>query len=427
MRRVTRQTSIPTMDSPPSSASNGGLGKVAHHLMREVNRSLLLDLLRRGGEMSRVDLARRTRLSKPTVSSIVEQLVAEGLALEVGTRPSLQGGGRPPALLAYNENAEAFSGVQFGVHTTHVAVTDGRGRFLAQQRKPARPGDPDGGIAEAAAIVRALLDGLGIPRTRLQGVGVAVPGLVNAGTGECPLAPNLGWRDVAVKSLMETALGVGAAVNNSSLMAARAEGRDGAASGVDSYVWVYAGSGIGAGIIDQGRALVGESGFSGEIGHSPVLDDGPRCSCGNLGCLETVASSAAIVRVVAAALDAEEDSTLRSRRADLTSAIVIEAALEGDALATRVIEQAGDYLGTGISYLTNVLNPALVVVGGPLTQAGELYLDAVRGSFQRHALAVTAVPVVASRLGTDAPLLGAVETVVDRWTPSYRVVDVRAT
>ena len=409
-----------------AQAGDGDLGKVAHHLMREVNRSLLLDHLRRGGELSRVDLARLTGLSKPTVSSIVEQLVAEGLARETGTRPSLPGGGRPPALLAYNDGAEAFAGVQFGVHTTHVAITDGRGAVVATRDRRSRPGDAGAGIADATAAVGALLAERGIPRTRLRAIGVAVPGLVTAHSGECPLAPNLGWRDVPVKALLEQALGVPAAVHNSSLMAARAEGRDGAAAGCASYVWVYAGTGIGAGIIDRGRALVGDSGFSGEIGHSPVVDGGPLCACGNAGCLETVASSAAIVRTVLAALDTGEQSLLASHRADLSSADVITAMHAGDPLARRVIRQAADHLGRGVSYLTNVLNPALVVIGGPLAEAGPSYIAAVRDSLEHHAMRQVLVPVVATKLGADAPLLGAVQTAVDMRTPSYRVVDARS-
>jgi glucokinase-like ROK family protein len=408
-----------------AAAPAPGFGKVAHHLMREVNRSLLLDLLRSGGEMSRVDLARRTSLSKPTVSSIVEELVAEGLAREVGTRPSLTGGGRPPALLSYNESAEAYAGIQFGVHTTHVALADGRGGLLQQRHRPARPGDAERGILDAAEMVGELLDGLAMPRTRLKGAGVAVPGLVNSSTGDCPLAPNLGWRDVPVRSLVERALGVDASVHNSSLMAARAEGREGAAAAADCFVWVYAGTGIGAGIIDQRRPLLGDQGFSGEIGHSPVVDEGPLCACGNAGCLETVASTAAIVRAVEAAVDRGEPSSLAPQRGTLDAAAVTGAARAGDRLAMRVVEQAGDHLGRGISYLTNVLNPALVVVGGPLVQAGDVYLDAVRRSFRRHTLAAAAVPVVATRLGADAPLIGAVQTTLERRTASYRIVDAR--
>ncbi|MHB8718509.1 MAG: ROK family transcriptional regulator [Candidatus Dormibacteria bacterium] len=418
-----RELTGSAQSTPAPRATDGGLGKVAHHLMREVNRSLLLDHLRRGGEMSRVDLARLTGLSKPTVSSIVEQLLQEGLAHETGTRPPLRAGGRPPALLTYNDAAEAFAGVQFGVHTTHVAVTDGRGTVVATEDRPSRPGDAAAGITDATVMVDSLLAGRGIPRSRLRAIGAAVPGLVTVHGGECRLAPNLGWRDVPVKALLEAALRVPATVNNSSLMAARAEGRDGgAAAGCASYVWVYAGTGIGAGIIDRSRALVGDRGFSGEIGHSSVVDGGPRCACGKSGCLETVASSQAIVRATAAALATGEASLLMTDPGVLSSASVIAAAHRGDRLARRVITEAAEHLGRGVSYLTNVLNPALVVIGGPLADAGPSYIASVRRSLQRHAMSQVIVPVVATKLGTDAPLLGALQTAVDLRTPSYRVV-----
>ena len=397
-------------------------GKVAHRQMREVNRSLLLELLREGGQISRVELARRTALSKPTVSAIIEELIGDGLAVEVGLGTPQARGGRPPSLLAYNEAAETYAGVQFGVHSTYIALADGRGNVIGRRRGNARHGDAQGGIADAAAMIAELLHDRGIPVSRVRAVGAAVPGLVDHETGRCAIAPNLEWHDVPVQEWLGDAVGTPAIALNSTVMAARAEGHTGAAVATSSYVWVYAGTGIGAGLVHDGKVLLGSRGFAGEIGHCPVVETGPLCSCGNRGCLETVASANAIERAAAAAVAAGEATSLRGG-ADAVA--VAAAAADGDAVAQRLMGEAAHHLGRGIAYLSNILNPALVVIGGPLAQAGDAYIGAVAEAVEQHTLGAVAPPVVVTALGTDAPLLGALQMAAEWYSPAFRLVGAR--
>lgn len=397
--------------------------KVAHGTMREVNRSIVLDILREGRPVSRVELARRTRLSKPTVSSIVEDLLGAGLVREVGVDPAMHRTGRPPSLLVYNERAVAFAGIQFGVSTTHVAVADGLGGIVASETVPAVRGDARQSVRDAHRALRAAIARSGMKRDQLRAAGVAVPGLVDPQTGACTIAPNLDWHDAPpIQDLVGSAVGVPAVVANSTHAAAIAESH---LRGEEHrvLVWVYAGSGVGAGIVLDGTLFTGATGYAGELGHSPAVEDGLPCSCGNRGCLETVASSGAIVRRATELIRSGADGDLRRRRRGLTADVVAELAAQGDGSAAAVMREAGEYLGRGIAYLANVLSPSVVVLGGPLVMMSETYVEAARDSATRHALPAERLRVEVTSVGPDAPLLGVVQLAMGLATPSYRVID----
>ncbi len=382
--------------------------KVDPAAMRQANRSILIDALRKGVEMSRSDVARRTTLAKPTVSAIVEQLIEEGIVREVGLGEATPTGGRRPRLLRYEARSEAYCGIQVGVTNTTVAVADGTGELLTVRSVRTVKRSPQKSIADIKRLVSKTVTDAGVARSHLRAAAVIVPGLVERDTGICVLAPNLGWRNVHLKSQLAKALVLPLTVENTTRAAAVAEGRIGAAVGVDSYVWVYAGTGIGATAVIDGKPFYGHQGFSGEIGHCPVLDEGPLCGCGRSGCLETVASADAVARQAKEAIDAGRRTVLAKARRTVDATQVAHAAQQGDRVATVILEKAGDFLGKGISYLLNVLNPQLVVVGGPLALAGELLLEPIRASVDKHALPQVEVEIAASVLDGEAEVRGAV-------------------
>lgn len=412
---------LETAPTPPSPQATTG----AHHIMREVNRGIILDILRSGGRMSRVDLARRAGLSKPTVSNIVEALLRENLVREVGTGPSLRQGGRPPSLLEYNGAALSLVGVHFGVHLTHVALADATGAILARVAEPAILGSPRRSVRQVARMVRSLVAGSGDDAGDLHCAGVSVPGPFDLASGRCLVAPNLGWRDAPVRDLMADALEIPVVAANLTSVAALAEGKLGAARGVRSYAWVYTGTGVGAGLVVNGELFQGGIGVTGEFGHCPAVEDGDLCSCGNRGCLETVAGAAAISRAAREAVQRGEDTLLRDATEEIDAATVARAAARGDRVAQVLLRDAGARLGRGIAYLLNIVGPEMVVIGGPLVQAGQLYLDAIAEA-AAHTLVPSPVRVVASTLGPRAGLLGAVQLAVDSSGRSYRIVGAGA-
>jgi N-acetylglucosamine repressor len=396
-------------------------GKVDSRAMREVNRSIVLDIIRRGGRVSRTDLARRSTLTKPTVSAIVEDLLARGIVQEVGYGKTVASGGRRARLLEFNDASAAYLGICFGVDTTTVGLADARGEIRVRREVPTHHADPEATVAAAAALAEEVCESAGFPRDRLQGVGVTVPGLVKVESGLVATAPNLSWTEVPIRDMLAASLGVPVVVNNVTSASAIAESRAGVAKGVRSFVWAYVDSGVGAGIVIDGHVFSGTQGFSGEIGHCAVVAGGPLCSCGMRGCLETLVSGPAIVRAAEAALASGEQTSLRSAT-PLDQAAVANAARAGDAVALRIYAAVGEHLGVGVSYLVNILDPQMIVLGGGVMEASDLLLEGTRSSIARHSLKGSRIPVIVSALGDDAGLIGAVFAAMDQSVRSYRVV-----
>ena len=380
--------------------------KVDSRTMREMNRALVLEMIRRESTVSRSDVARRSALTKPTVSAIVDILIGEGLVREVGFGASESRKGRRSRLLALNDAAAAFVGVHFGVRQTSVAVADARGRIRATRVVSSFRDRFADAMKEVPRLVKEALREARLVRSRLEGIGVAIPGLVDQASGTCVLAPNLRWFDAPVRDALSGQLDAPTSVRNIAQTAAIAEGRVGAAHGKRSFVWVYVGSGVGAAIVVDGRVVYGKHGYSGELGHCAVVDNGIQCGCGGIGCLETVASGSAIEAAARASLS----KPIRGRRgaAKPNAHDIAVAARAGDLDARRILARAGEYLGMGISYLLNLLNPEMVVLGGRVIHAGEYLLDPVRASVARHAMRSSGIPIVPSTVGDEVMLKGAV-------------------
>jgi glucokinase-like ROK family protein len=305
-------------------------------------------------------------------------------------------------------------GIHFGVRATTVGIADPSGTIEVVKKQPSLVGSPARSLKAAAGLVAEALEAARTSNARIKVVGATVPGLVDQETGVCVLAPNLGWHDFPLRAALAEELGAPAVVINVAQAAAVAEGRVGAARRARSYVWIHVGSGVGSGIVLDGKLFFGRRGFSGEIGHCPVVHPGPPCGCGRLGCLETVASAKAIVRAAENAVAAGEPTVLAELPPPISSTSVAAAAREGDPVARRILGEASEYLGRGISYLLNVLNPEMVVLGGAVAQAGETLVGPVRASVARHSLLPAGVAVVPSTLGNRAELTGAVFMAIEQ-------------
>jgi N-acetylglucosamine repressor len=331
-------------------------------------------------------------------------------------RARVSGSGGRGGDVSGDVSGDVFVGIHFGVRATTVGVADGTGTIAVVRKQPSLVGSPARSLAAARVLVADSLVEAGVSRARVKVVGATVPGLVDQETGVCVLAPNLGWHDFPLRAALSDELQVPVVINNVAQAAAVAEGRVGAARRVRSYVWVHVGSGVGSGIVLDGKLFFGRRGFSGEIGHCPVVYPGSPCGCGRLGCLETVASAKAIVRAAEAAISAGEPTVLAELPPPLSSTAVAAAAREGDPVARRILGEASEYLGRGISYLLNVLNPEMVVLGGAVAQAGETLVGPVRASVARHSLLSAGVAIVPSTLGNRAELTGAIFMAIDHGT-----------
>ncbi|GAA3545232.1 ROK family transcriptional regulator [Nocardioides daeguensis] len=367
--------------------------------LRTANQRRVLDVLRTatGGEAATVftqaELARATGLARATVSNIVRDLGRAGL---VDTEA---GSGRRGSAVRLSEGAGIVAGVDFGHSHLAVAIGDLTGRVLAEERRAIPPDFPH---EEALALAVAMTDQLRPAGATLRHVGLGLPAPVTDGVVQsAAIFP--GWRSVDARRVGSAAFGSPVDVENDANLGALAEHRIGVGRGADSSVFVKISSGVGAGIILRNELFQGTAGSAGEIGHLTFDEQGPMCRCGSRGCLETYTSVQAVQGLLAGQLPG----------ADLDE--IIATAQTGDVSARRALEDAGLHLGWGLAAVVNLMNPSVVVIGGDMARAGELLLESVRIGLRRHALDTLALtPVVASRLGERASLLGAVLLAAER-------------
>jgi predicted NBD/HSP70 family sugar kinase len=375
--------------------------------LRRLNRLRVIRALRDEGRISRADIARRTGLSRSTVSSLVADLQADGLVVErpePGAAHGMQGG-RPPILLSFDASAGAAVGIDFGHSHLRVAVSDLASTILAERSRPLDTDhDAQEGLDAAAELVAEALADAGVDRSAVIGAGMGLPGPIESGDGVVGTSAILpGWIGMTAEAEMHRRLDIPVTVANDANLGALAEAAFGAGRDAGDLVYLKVSSGIGAGLILNGRLYRGSGGLAGELGHVLVDPDGIVCRCGNRGCLETVAGMGALV-----------DRLRGSHGDDLTVEAMLDAALAGDADCRRVLHDAGRALGQVVAMLFNVLNPELVVMGGHLARAGELLLGGVRESVGRAALPETSrgAEVVTGVLGDRAQVLGALALVV---------------
>ncbi len=384
--------------------------------LRRLNRLRVIRALREEGQISRAEIARRTGLSRSTVSSLVADLQADGLVIERPEPGSAHGaqGGRPPILLSFDASAGAAVGVDFGHSHVRVAVSDLASTILAERTRALDTDhDAQEGLEMAAELVVETLADAGVARDTVIGAGMGLPGPIDQGDGTVGSSAILpGWIGMTAAAELRRRLDIPVMVDNDANLGALAEAAFGAGRDAGDLIYLKVSSGIGAGLILNGRLYRGTSGLAGEIGHVLVDPDGIVCRCGNRGCLETIVATSALV-----------DCLRPTHGDDFTVAAMLEAARTGDAACQKAITEAGRALGQVVATLLNVLNPEMLIVGGDLAAAGDLLLDGMRESVARAALPETsrAAELVAGVLGERAQVLGALALVVseaDRALPT---------
>jgi glucokinase-like ROK family protein len=388
--------------------------------IKAINQRRVLHLLRVSPGISRVEIASRTGLGKATVSSMVSEFIAQGVVYEDGVASQpMAAVGRRPVRLRLNAQARLAIGVELTGTECIATLTDLCAEPLRVIRCPVPDMSPDAAVGTIAQCVHGLLEDHN--PTNLLGVGVGVPGQVDPTRQRVIQAINVGWFDVPLGTMLGREVGRTVILVKRQNAGVLGEFWYGIGRGHDDLVYVSVGVGIGCGLIVRGELHEGTAGSAGELGHVTVVPDGHRCRCGNHGCLETVASSsAAVIRAREQAKEGRRTLLLDWNAGMLESVTiqqVIQAALQGDALAAEVIREAAHYLGLGIADIVNLFNPSLVIIGGEMLEAGELYLEAVREETRRRSLSIPqlVVKVVPTSLGYRGPSIGAATLVIDRF------------
>ncbi|MBS1793192.1 MAG: ROK family transcriptional regulator [Acidobacteria bacterium] len=334
---------------------------------RDINRRIILNLIRTRQPISRADLARLTDLQRSTVSLIIEQLIEEQWITEgaLGHLPR----GRKPRFLHLNSERAGIIGVDVRPKLTTIALTDLNANFITQDSLPTLESAEEF-LTVLARKIKKMRDSH--PQIFCEGIGVGVPGRVERKSRKLVFAPNLGWRNVNFKDFLETETNLPVEVDNGANSCALFELWFGKQSeGVHDLIALTVSEGIGTGIIANDQLLTGVNGMAGEFGHISINENGPLCSCGNRGCWEVYASNSATV-------DYYSETTVKSqngRKTDDSMRPTFDDVLRlyelGDAKAVESVERMAHYLGIGIAMLITSLAPSLIVCVGEITRVWE--------------------------------------------------------
>ena len=376
--------------------------KATHQQTRAHNAALVLRALYDHSPISRAEVARMSGLTRTTVGEVVGELIADGMAREVGRGPST--GGKAPILLELVDDARHVIGLDLGEFVFRGALVDLRGQVIRRVEREVGGLDGD----QALEVVHELVDALiaeSRGRDSLLGIGVGTPGIVDATTGTIRWAVNLDWQDLPLGEILRDRYGLPVQVANDSRAAALAiqlfsDGRRPApgraittALRPANLVAITVGRGIGAGVVLGGELFHGDGFGAGEIGHTTVEPDGAECRCGRFGCLETVASSRAIIKRATEVAGEQPESPLGARlreRGELRLEDVEAALAAGDEEARRIVVAAGRYLGQAVAGLIGVLDVQRIVLHGSVASLGGHWLDAVRDEAHRRSLTLLA-------------------------------------
>ena len=355
------------------------------NLIKEINRNLVLNLIKSRGPISRTDIARLSTLSLATVSGITADFIASGLVHEMGEGEST--GGRRPVLLRLNYQAGFVVGVKLMEQAITSALTDLDASVLHHRVTPLTTAvgtDPASVLQAITQAVENTIAEAEVNRARVLGIGIGMAGVIDGEAGICRYSPFFGWRDVPIAEPVAAHFGLPVCLENDVNTLTIAEQWFGYGHGVDHFVVVTVGRGVGAGIVVNGQFYRGTLGGAGELGHITLQEDGPPCGCGKRGCLETLTSDPAMVRQARAAITLRERTAL-AKAEPLTLEAIVAAAEAGDELARRLLGDAGHWLGVGISHLVNILNPQMIIVGGEGVRAGEWRFGPMREAIHQHA------------------------------------------
>jgi N-acetylglucosamine repressor len=379
---------------------------------RQVNRMIVLNLVREHQPISRAELARRIGIGRGMVTALVNELLAEALIYEGEVGHAARG--RKPKLLYVRTRDRLVVAVDTRFTQTYVMLSDFSGRKLALEMFQT-PYSPERFVDELVQRIHGLLDGQGA-EGECEGIGLAIPGMIEHRTGRILNVPTLRWRDVDLRGRLQSRLHLPVHIERDAVACALAQMwlTPPGAHGADNFVYVTVSDGIGTGLVVNGEVVRGHGDTAGEFGHMGISQGGPFCLCGSQGCWEAYASNpATVARYLGRPLE-DRESYERLREGGFTIVELIARARAADPAALAALRETGRYLGEGFGSLINALNPGRIIVGGELTAAWELVSGPIAEAVARRTLtaAAAATPITPEPAEAYPRLRGATALVV---------------
>ncbi len=397
---------------------------VDYHNVREYNRSLVLNLIRENGPVPRVEIARRTDLSRTTVSAIIDALLHEGFVREGESLDAAPSGGRRATLVHFNEGAGAILGVDIGRSHLTFLITNLYGVIQAHYSGPFDVTlGPEQCIPILITELKKFIAASNTPWEDFISIGVGVPSPLDSSAHKLISPPYMpGWDGTDVVAELSREFHIPVFLDNDANLGALGESKYGAGKNIHNFAYVKIGTGIGCGLIIDGNVYRGSSGSAGELGHVTIDPNGPKCGCGNYGCLESLASARVIIAesrlsqwFAEAPISGVSQKQLRSNEI-LNIADAIAAALAGDETSRKAFVRAGEYIGIALGGLINLFNPEVIILDGGVARAGALLIDAIARTAEARSVktAWRKTHIIPGDLDKNAIALGAVAMVIDR-------------
>lgn len=387
------------------------------NLMKDYNRQLVLRTIQKHGPISRVDIANRIQLSRPSVSEIVTLLIDEQWIEE---KPSnLKVRGRQPIPLDITSDKKVIVGLEIGAYVTKVIVSNLKAEILEEvQIEINEQEEPNNIIEHLGKEINGIVAPYLEQSIDILGLGVGMHGLVDTKQGKNIFAPNLGWKNIEIQSILEEITNLQVIIDNDCNSAALAEMWFGGGQDESNFISVLVDYGVGASIINQGAILKGAHHVTGQIGHVTIDPDGPLCSCGNYGCLETYTSEKAILKKLKRQLKLGEHSSVMNNISDIDKLEMndfYQAVKDGDHLCQTIVREIGQHLGIGLTILINLFGPKFIVLGGSITTISEILIPIIKEVIELKVMGEDAkrTPIVTSSLGKDLYTIGASSLIVE--------------
>jgi glucokinase-like ROK family protein len=385
-----------------------------------LNKMNVLNYIRRNGASGRAEIARCLGLSIPTVMNISQSFIDAGTIREVGLGES--SGGKPPMLLAMIPDACYSIGVDIGATKITAIVADCNASIVYKKNYGSKRGLSKDVILEyITGVIRETLGESPVDEKKIIGIGIGMPGLIDARSGEVLFSPDFGLENMHIIATIENMFSRKTHIENVTQAIAVGEKLFGICKDTENFMCVGLGYGIGSAIVTNGRLYKGRRGFAGELGHIVMDRNGPICDCGGRGCLEAISSGNAIARRAKERLrNGGGAAILKLAGGDIDAVearTVFDAAKSGDVTAIEIVENAIEYLGIAIAGMITMLDPEFIILSGGITHAGNFLTDRLERAVERHKMSCygSGARIVISEFGSDAAAIGAASLILNRW------------
>lgn len=392
--------------------------------IRTLNTKSIIHIIREKTLVTKSDIARRINISQQAINNIVKELVKKDLVLEVGLGESTEEGGKRPVLLKFNENAGYIIGSMMGPKKIKAILTNYNTNIMIEKSiKNNIKSSHEKIISNMIGMFEEIIKEAAIEKNKVLGIGIGVPGIVDEENGVIRLLPYMShWENIKIAEIIKERMGINVYVSNENRVRSYGEKMFGLAKKLNNFAVILTGYGIGGGFFLHNQCVTGENLFAGEFGHIKLCPDGPKCVCGNNGCLNALINTVRINELIKENMNLSEykDSILVKKYKDnnfkVEPVTLFECFNDNDNLSIKIVDEISYWLGIAVSIITAVIDPELIIISGEYIRGGDVFKEKIIKIAEKNILPSVKkdINIKYSELGRKAGLVGSVGMVLDK-------------